>query len=196
MPYRNEDPPGQEPRRNDCSNTLVRNDNHHRQLVATKDHFLSLLPSFVITYQLTIVCRRDSAWNKSEVKSVIDAVYKRICERFVHKRRYAKEPYRQFMPYLLAIVETDGKVMSHVHAMLAVHPSLTEKFDSLAGYDTFVQFDERVKSSHLSRTITDTLDVENFDEPTNVEKWLNYMMKQKNVQPKTPEDLRIFGPRQ
>lgn len=161
-----------------------------------RDFFLTLIPQDFVTYQLTIVCLRKFAWKKSEVQSVIESIYKRLNETYVHHRRYASPQFKHLMPLMLAVIETDDKVLSHVHALLAVHPSLAEKFDELYEYNTFKKFDKRVKTSHFSRTIADAVDVEEFDVPTNVMKWTNYMLKQKNVQPKTVDDLLIFAPKQ
>lgn len=178
-----------------------RSDNYRYQIIKTTEHFLSLIPSDFITYQLSIIFRRDSlnntAYRKPSVQTAIENIYKRLNETFVHKRRYAQDPHRQFMPYLLSMIELDDKVLFHCHALLAVHPDHATKFDELCAYDTFKQFHESVLSSHFSRTIEDDKDVQNFDEPTNVSKWVNYLLKQnKNKTPKKPEDLLLFAPKQ
>lgn len=161
----------------------------------TRNYFLNLIPDDFVTYQLTIVCSRKFARKKSEVQSVIENIYKRLNENYVHHRSYASPKHKHLMPLMLAVIETDSKVLSHIHALLAVHPSLTAKFDELAGYDTYKKFDERVRNTHFARTIADAVDVENFDEPTNVMKWTNYLLKTHNVEPKTVEDLFIFAPK-
>jgi hypothetical protein len=178
-----------------------RSDNYHSQIVATKDYFLSLIPPEHIFYQLTIQCRRDkldnTAYKADRVKNVIETVYKRLNETFVHPRRYADARNRQFMPYLLAMIEFDDKVMFHAHCLVATCPTLADKFDALRSYDTFKKFDSRISSSHFERTIQDDKDIESFDEPTNVEKWVNYLLKQnRSVTPKKPKDLLTFSPKQ
>lgn len=172
------------------------NDNYFLQISATRDHFLSQLPNDFVTYQLTLTCRRDAAWRKFEVKKVTENIYKRICEKYVHHRHYAAPQFRPLMPMMLAMIETDDKVLSHVHALLAVSPQIAQKFDALTGYDTFKQFENSVRTSHFSRTIADAKDIENFDEQTNVVKWTNYMLKKNSeTSPKQPDDLLLFGPK-
>jgi uncharacterized protein (DUF302 family) len=172
------------------------NDNYFLQISSLRDHALSFVKPDFVTYQLTITCRRETAWKKSEVKKVIENIYKRICERFVHHRNYASPKFKHLMPLMFAIIETDDKVLSHVHALVAVSPEIAEKFDALVGYDTFKHFETSVKTSHFSHTIADAIDIENFDEPTNLEKWFNYMMKQnRETSPKTQDDALLFAPK-
>lgn len=160
-----------------------------------REFFLADVPSTHITYALTIVCKREVALNKSEVKNVIESVYKRINENFVHHRNYSSEKHRHLMPMMLAVLETDDKVLTHCHALIAVHPELAEKFDSLTTQDSFRVFDERISNSCLLRTIDDDADVITYETPTNVEKWMNYMTKQKNVQRKSSDDFLMFAPK-
>ena len=179
-----------------------RSDNYHSQIIALKDHFLSVIPPEFVYYQLTIHCRRDrldnTAFKADRIKDVIDTVYKRINEKFVHKRRYAQMPHKQLMPYLLAMIEADNKVLFHAHCVLAVHPDTAEAFDQLRIWDKFQQFDPRISSSHFDRLIADAIDIKEFYEPTNLSKWVNYMLK-KNETPnnvKKPEHLLQLSPKQ
>lgn len=179
-------------------------DNYHHQIVMMKDHFLSLIPSDFVTYQLTLNFVKDrlnsASYSADRVKNAIETIYKRINEEFVHPRRYAQEPHKQFMPYLLAMIEFDDKVMFHAHCLLATHPMITNLFDELCVYNTFQQFDDRVSSSHFTRTLpdSDAKDIENYTDPTNVTKWINYMMKKNSsaASPKKPDDLLVFAPKQ
>lgn len=177
--------------------------NYHDQIVALKDHFLSIIPPDHIFYQLTIHCRRDTidntAYKAERVKNVIETVYKRINKAFVHQKHYAHEPHRQFMPYLLAMLEFDDNVLFHAHCLLAVHPLLADKFDDLRIYDKFNRFDPRITQSHFDRTIPDAREIKSFDEPTNVSKWINYILKKNkhfSLMPKKPEHLLMFAPKQ
>ena len=175
--------------------------NYLQQIVAIKDRFLSLVPQEYIYYQLTIHCRKDTlshtAYKADNVKNVIEVVYKRINESFVHPEQYDQEPHRQFMPYLLAMIEFDDNVLFHAHGLLAVHPLLAESVDHLRVYETLCKFDPRITHSHFDRTILDANDIKAFDEPTNVTKWLAYMLKRNKhdaLMPKRPEHLLMFGP--
>ena len=192
MPDRIEEDAIQEPRSN----------NYHNEIVALKDHFLSLIPPEHITYQLTIHCRRDTLDNTSykadRVKNVIETIYKRVNEAFVHPKHYAREPHKQFMPYLLGMLEFDDNVLWHCHCLVAVHPELADRFDKLRIYDEFKQFDPRITQSHFDRTIPDAIDIKAFDEPTNVSKWINYMLKRNKhflLMPKKPKHLLMFAPK-
>jgi len=175
--------------------------NYLQQIVALKDQFLSLIPKEHIYYQLTIHCRKDTlshaAYKADSVKNVIEIVYKCINESFVHPKQYDHEPHRQFMPYLLAMIEFDDNVLFHAHGLLAVHPLLAESVDQLRIYDTFCQFDPRITHSHFDRTILDANDIKAFDESTSVSKWLTYMLKRNKhdaLMPKRPEHLLMFAP--
>ncbi len=175
--------------------------NYLQQIVALKDQFLSLIPRDHIFYQLTIHCRKDTishtAYKADSVKNVIEVVYKRINESFVHTKQYDQEPHRQLMPYLLAMIEFDDNVLFHAHGLLAVHPLLAETVDHLRIYDTFCQFDPRITHSHFDRTILGANDIKAFDEPTSVSKWLTYMLKRNKhdaLMPKRPEHLLMFAP--
>ncbi len=175
--------------------------NYLQQIVALKDQFLSLIPRDHIFYQLTIHCRKDTishtAYKADSVKNVIEVVYKRINESFVHPKQYDQEPHRQLMPYLLAMIEFDDNVLFHAHGLLAVHPLLAETVDHLRIYDTFCQFDPRITHSHFDRTILGANDIKAFDEPTSVSKWLTYMLKRNKhdaLMPKRPEHLLMFAP--
>ena len=110
-------------------------DNYHSQIIALKDHFLSIIPPDFIYYQLSIHCRRDrldnTAFKADRVKDVIETVYKRINETFVHPKRYEQLPHKQLMPYLLSMIEFDDQVLFHAHCVLAVHPETAEAFDQL-----------------------------------------------------------------
>ncbi len=192
MPDRTEKDAVQEPR----------SDNYHYQIVALKDHFLSQIPPEHVYYQLTIHCRRDkldsTAYRADRVKNVIETVYKRINEAFVHPKHYAQEPHRQLMPYLLAMIEFDDNVLFHAHCLVAAHPLLAEQFDDLRIFDKFQQFDPRITQSHFDRTIIDAKDIKAFDEPTNVSKFINYMLKKNkhySFMPKRPENLLMFAPK-
>ena len=73
-----------------------RSDNHHSQIVALKEHFLSIIPPEFVYFQLTIHCRRDrldnTAFKADRIKDVIETIYKRINETFVHQKRYPQLP--------------------------------------------------------------------------------------------------------
>jgi len=177
-------------------------DNHYLQIIALKNHFLSLIPPEFVYYQLTIHCRRDrldnTAFKADRIKDVIETVYKRINETFVHPKRYAQPPHKQLMPYLLSMIELDDQVLFHAHCVLAVHPETAEAFDQLRIYDKFQQFDQRISSSHFDRLIADAIDIKAFDEPTNLSKFINYMLK-KNRNPnivKRPDHLLTLAPKQ
>ena len=179
-----------------------RSDNYHSQIIALKDHFLSVIPPEFVYYQLTIHCRRDrldnTAFKADRIKDVIETVYKRINETFVHPKRYAQLPHKQLMPFLLAMIEFDDLVLFHAHCVLAVHPNTAEAFDQLRIYDKFQQFDPRVSSSHFDRLIADAIDIKAFDEPTNLSKFINYMLK-KNRNPnivKRTDHLLTLAPKQ
>ena len=130
-----------------------RSDNYHSQIIALKDHFLSVIPPEFIYYQLTIHCRRDrldnTAFKADRVKNVIETVYKRINETFVHPKRYEQLPHKQLMPYLLSMIEFDDQVLFHAHCVLAVHPETAEAFDQLRIYDKFQPFDQGISSSYF-----------------------------------------------
>lgn len=178
-----------------------RSDNYHSQIIALKEHFLSVIPPEFVYYQLTIHCRRDkldnTAFKADRVKNVIETVYKRINETFVHPKRYAQLPHKQLMPYLLSMTEFDDQVLFHAHCVLAVHPDTADAFDNLRIYDKFQQFDPRISSSHFDRLIADAIDIKAFDEPTNLSKWVNYLLK-KNRNPnikKRPDHLLTLAPK-
>jgi hypothetical protein len=89
-------------------------------------------------------------------------------------------------------------VLFHAHCVLAVHPETAEAFDQLRIYDKFQQFDQRISSSHFDRLIADAIDIKAFDEPTNLSKFINYMLK-KNRNPnivKRPDHLLTLAPKQ
>jgi hypothetical protein len=176
-------------------------DNYHSQIIALKDHFLSIIPPDFIYYQLSIHCRRDrldnTAFKADRVKDVIETVYKRINETFVQPQRYVHLPREQLMPYLLSMIEFDDLVLFHAHCVLAVHPDTAEAFDQLRIYDKFRSFDERISSSHFERLIADAINIKAFDEPTNLSKWVNYLFK-KNRNPnivKRPDHLLTLAPK-
>ena len=178
-----------------------RSDNYHSQIIALKDHFLSVIPPEFVYYQLTIHCRRDkldnTAFKADRVKNVIETVYKRINETFVHPKRYAQMPHKQLMPYLLSMTEFDDQVLFHAHCILAVHPETAEAFDNLRIYDKFQQFDPRISSSHFDRLIADAIDIKAFDEPTNLSKWVKYLLKKNRNQNivKRPDHLLTLAPK-
>ena len=96
------------------------------------------------------------------------------------------------------MIEFDDKVLFHAHWILAVHPETAEAFDQLRIYDKFQQFDPRISSSHFDRLIADAIDIKAFDEPTNLSKWVNYLLK-KNRNPnivKRPDHLLTLAPKQ
>jgi hypothetical protein len=177
-----------------------RHDNYHRQIVAFADDFLLQVPPDHIFYQLTIHCRRDTqnhtAYKVERVADVMNTVYKRLCETFVHKRSYHQDPHKHLMPHLLAIIEFEENVLFHAHCLLAVHPLLADQFDQLTIYDKFHRFDDRITQSHFNRTIADANNIKAFDEPTKVSKWLNYMMKRNRNPfiPKTPDHVVLRRP--
>jgi len=147
--------------------------------------------------------RRDTldntAYRADRVKNVIEKVYQQINQAFVHQKHYAHEPHKEFMPYLLGMLEFDDNVLWHCHCLVAVHPHLADKFDELCVYDKFKRFDPRITQSHFDRTIPDARDIKAFDEPTNVSKWINYMLKRNkhySRMPKRPEHLLMFAPKQ
>jgi hypothetical protein len=163
-----------------------RSDNYYSQIITLKDHFLSLIPPDFIYYQLSILCRRDrldnTAFKADRVKDVIETIYKRINETFVHPKPYAQLPHKQLMPYLLSMIEFDDQVLFHAHCVLAVHPETAEAFDQLRIYDKFQPFDQRISSSHFERLIADAINIKAFDEPTNLVKWVNYLLKKNKNQ--------------
>ena len=90
------------------------------------------------------------------------------------------------------------KFLFHAHCVLAVHPVAAEEFDNLRIYDKFQQFDPRISSSHFDRLIADAIDIKAFDEPTNLSKWIHYLLK-KNRNPnivKRPDHLLTLAPKQ
>ena len=175
--------------------------NYHSQIIALKDHFLSLIPPEFVYYQLSIHCRRDrldnTAFKADRVKDVIETVYKRINETFVQPKRYVQLPHKQLMPYLLSMIEFDDQVLFHAHCVLAVHPETAEAFDNLRIYDKFQPFDQRISSSHFERLIADAINIKAFDEPTNLSKWVNYLLKKNrnhNIV-KRPDHLLTLAPK-
>ena len=178
-----------------------RSDNYHNQIIALKDHYLSIIPPDFIYYQLSIHCRRDrldnTAFKADRVKDVIETVYKRINETFVHPKRYEQLPHKQLMPYLLSMIEFDDQVLFHAHCVLAVHPETAEAFDQLRIYDKFQPFDQRISSSHFERLIADAINIKAFDEPTNLSKWVNYLLKKNRNQNivKRPDHLLTLVPK-
>ena len=175
--------------------------NYHSQIIALKDHFLSLIPPEFVYYQLSIHCRRDrldnTAFKADRVKDVIETVYKRINETFVQPKRYVQLPHKQLMPYLLSMIEFDDQVLFHAHCVLAVHPETAEAFDNLRIYDKFQPFDQRISSSHFERLIADAINIKAFDEPTNLSKWIHYLMKKNrnsNIV-KRPDHLLTLAPK-
>jgi len=175
--------------------------NYHSQIIALKDHFLSLIPPEFVYYQLSIHCRRDrldnTAFKADRVKDVIETVYKRINETFVQPKRYVQLPHKQLMPYLLSMIEFDDQVLFHAHCVLAVHPETAEAFDQLRIYDKFQPFDQRISSSHFERLIADAINIKAFDEPTNLSKWVNYLLKKNKNQNivKRPDHLLTLAPK-
>ena len=175
--------------------------NYHSQIIALKDHFLSLIPPEFVYYQLSIHCRRDrldnTAFKADRVKDVIETVYKRINETFVQPKRYVQLPHKQLMPYLLSMIEFDDQVLFHAHCVLAVHPETAEAFDNLRIYDKFQPFDQRISSSHFERLIADAINIKAFDEPTNLVKWVNYLLKKNRNQNivKRPDHLLTLAPK-
>ena len=178
-----------------------RSDNYHSQIIALTDHFLSVIPPEFVYYQLTIHCRRDrldnTAFKADRVKDVIETVYKRINETFVQPKRYVQLPHKQLMPYLLSMIEFDDQVLFHAHCVLAVHPETAEAFDQLRIYDKFQHFDPRISSSHFERLIADAINIKAFDEPTNLSKWVNYLLKKNRNQNivKRPDHLLTLAPK-
>ena len=175
--------------------------NYHSQIIALKDHFLSLIPPEFVYYQLSIHCRRDrldnTAFKADRVKDVIETVYKRINETFVQPKRYVQLPHKQLMPYLLSMIEFDDQVLFHAHCVLAVHPETAEAFDNLRIYDKFQPYDQRISSSHFERLIADAINIKAFDEPTNLSKWVNYLLKKNrnhNIV-KRPDHLLTLAPK-
>lgn len=166
------------------------------QIQSLSDFFLDRLPKDHLTYAFTIVPTREVAWKKQETSVLVASLYQKICQRFVHKRRAASPATKHLMPFMLAVLETDDKVLCHVHALIAVHPDITEKFDALAKFDSFREFDARVLNSCIQRTIADPVPVNDYETQTNVRNWMNYCIKQKNVVHKTSDDLLFFGPKQ
>jgi hypothetical protein len=175
--------------------------NYHSQIIALKDHFLSVIPPEFVYYQLTIHCRRDrldnTAFKADRVKDVIETVYKRINETFVQPKRYVQLPHKQLMPYLLSMIEFDDQVLFHAHCVLAVHPETAEAFDQLRIYDKFQPFDQRISSSHFERLIADAINIKAFDETTNLVKWVNYLLKKNRNQNivKRPDHLLTLVPK-
>jgi len=90
------------------------------------------------------------------------------------------------------------QVLFHAYCVLTVHTETAEAFDQLRIYDKFQQFDPRISSSHFDHLIADAIDIKAFDEPTNLSKWIHYLLK-KNRNPnivKRPEHLLTLAPKQ
>jgi hypothetical protein len=176
----------------------TRSDNYFDQIVALKDHFLHLIPDDFINYQLTVIFtgKNATSYSVDRVKKVIDDLYKRLNEIYVHPRRYASLPHRSKMPLMLTIIEFDDQVMFHTHALLAVHPDTAPQFDELCVKDSFTRFDESISASHFQRTkADDPVEIRNYEEQTNVERWINYQLKRTSTI-KKPDHLMIHAPKQ
>jgi hypothetical protein len=95
------------------------------------------------------------------------------------------------------MIEFGDQVLFYADCVLAVHPDTAEAFDNLLIYNKFQQFDPRKSSSHFDRLIADAIDIKAFDEPTNLSKFINYMLK-KNSNPnivKRPDHLLTLAPK-
>ena len=95
------------------------------------------------------------------------------------------------------MIEFDDQVLFHAHCVLAVHPETAEAFDQLRIYDKFQHFDPRISSSHFERLIADAINIKAFDEPTNLSKWVNYLLKKNRNQNivKRPDHLLTLAPK-
>ena len=95
------------------------------------------------------------------------------------------------------MIEFDDQVLFHAHCVLAVHPETAEAFDQLRIYDKFQPFDQRISSSHFERLIADAINIKAFDEPTNLSKWVNYLLKKNRNQNivKRPDHLLTLAPK-
>jgi hypothetical protein len=174
-----------------------RSDNYFDQIVALKDHFLKMIPGDFINYQLTIIFtgKNATSYSVDRVKKVIDDLYKRLNEIYVHPRRYASLPHRSKMPLMLTIIEFDDQVMFHTHALLAVHPDTAQQFDDLCINDSFTRFNDSISASHFQRTKVDPVEIRNYEEQTNVQRWINYQLKRTSTI-KKPDHLMIHAPKQ
>lgn len=176
----------------------TRSDNYFDQIVVLKNHFLNLIPDEFLTYQLTMIFtgKNATSYSVDRVKKVIDDLYKRLNEIYVHPRRYASLPHHSKMPFMMTMIEFDDQVMFHSHALLAVHPETAQQFDELCVKDSFTRFDESISASHFQRTkADDPVEIRNYEEQTNVERWTNYMLKRTSTI-KKPDHLLIHSPKQ
>jgi hypothetical protein len=171
-------------------------DNHFTQIVAKKNHFLKILPPDFVTFALTLDFMKNSTnFSKENVTKSIDEIYRRLNEDFVAKRRYAKNPKQIF---LMTMIEYSEKVKFHTHSILACHPETAAELDALVFPDSFCKRNENVSHSFFEKTIPDEdfSELKNYTEPTNVHRFVNYMLKFQEGPPKTTDDLLLHAPRQ
>jgi hypothetical protein len=184
--------------KNDNFHTKIQSnfDNYFTQIVAKKNHFLKILPPDFVTFALTLDFMKNSTnFSKENVEKIIDEIYRRLNEDFVAKRRYAKNPKQM---YLMTMIEYSEKVKFHTHSILAVHPETAAELDALVFPDSFCRLNENVSHSFFERTIPDedSSELKTYTEPTNVHRFVNYMLKFQDSRPKTPDDLLLHAPRQ
>ena len=149
-----------------------------------------------MTFALTLDFMKNSTnFSKENVEKSIDEIYRRLNESFVAKRRYAKNPKQM---YLITMIEYSEKVKFHTHSILAVHPETAAELDALVFPDSFCRLNENVSHSFFERTIPDedSSELKTYTEPTNVHRFVNYMLKFQDSRPKTPDDLLLHAPRQ
>jgi hypothetical protein len=90
------------------------------------------------------------------------------------------------------VLEYDEKVKYHIHALVAVHPDLADKFDELSVLDKFQRFDPKITRSHFARTRPDAIKVKDHTTITNALTFANYCVKKL----KDLDDITIYAPSQ
>ena len=184
--------------KNDNFHTKIQSnfDNYFTQIVAKKNHFLKILPPDFVTFALTLDFMKNSTnFSKEKVERGIDDIYRRLNESFVAKRRYATNPKQM---YLMTMIEYSEKVKFHTHSIFACHPETAPALDSLVFPDSFCKIHENVSHSYFERTIPDedSSELKTYTEPTNVHRFVNYMLKFQEGRPKHQDDLLLHAPRQ
>lgn len=146
-----------------------------------RDHFFSIVPTDHITYQLTLHYRceteENTAFHPHRVKKSMQQVHQLLCQTYVHKRRYNHHSVRHLQPFIFSVLEYDEKVKYHIHALVAVHPDLADKFDELSVLNKFQRFDPKITRSHFARTIPDAIKVKDHTVLTNALTFANYCLK-------------------
>lgn len=167
-----------------------------------RDHFFSIVPTDHITYQLTLHYRCETedntAFHPNRVKKSMQQVHQLICQTYVHKRRYNHPSARHLQPFIFSVLEYDEKVKYHIHALVAVHPDLADKFDELSVLDKFQRFDPKITRSHFARTRPDAIKVKDHTTITNALTFANYCLKKvKDEDERKGKDaITIYAPSQ